>query len=183
MNRLLELTSGAKEISETRDFAKIVAGNQMITGPWRDHTVKITLDGLNPGTTYYYRFTDGTTTSQVGRFTTAPSLGTHAPLSFGFSGDVDGRFRPYPSINNFGLPGGASGTQNLNYFVFLGDTMYETEEHYMLKLAVPGEAATAGLSLDIPLPDLCRRVAKALHKDVNKLMVCILNRPRHQQAS
>ena len=69
-------------------------------------------------------FTDGATTSMAGRFTTAPSVSQSAPIAFGFSGDVDGRFRPYPSANGFGTT--ARGTQNLNFFTFLGDTMYET---------------------------------------------------------
>ena len=61
------------------------------------------------------------------------------------------------------------------------DSMFDTEEHYMLKLAVGGAAKRPGLSLATPLPDLCRQVAAALHKDVKSLMVCILDRPRHQQ--
>ena len=44
------------EVADSRDFAKIVGGGQMITGPWRDHTVKITVDGLQPGRFYWYRF-------------------------------------------------------------------------------------------------------------------------------
>jgi hypothetical protein len=40
-------------------------------------------------------------------------------VKFGFSGDADSRFRPYPSIANLA-------SQKVNYFVFLGDTMYET---------------------------------------------------------
>ena len=40
-------------------------------------------------------------------------------MKFGFSGDADGRFRPYPSIANLA-------TQKLDFFVFLRDAMYET---------------------------------------------------------
>jgi alkaline phosphatase D len=42
-------------------------------------------------------------------------------VRFGFSGDGDGRFRPYPSITNLA-------SHKLNYFIFLGDTMYETPD-------------------------------------------------------
>ncbi len=61
------------ELSETADFAKIVGGGQMITGPWRDYTVKITVDGLRSGTTHFYRFIgpDGSK-SPVGRTKTLP---------------------------------------------------------------------------------------------------------------
>jgi hypothetical protein len=37
------------EVSETADFARVISGGQMVTGPWRDYTVKITVDGLKPG--------------------------------------------------------------------------------------------------------------------------------------
>lgn len=62
------------------------------------------------------------------------------------------------------------------------DTMFDTEEHYMLKLAVSGKVARkTNLYLTTPLPDLCQQVATALNKPLHRLMVCILNRPRHQE--
>lgn len=61
------------ELAETADFARIAGGGAMITGPWRDWTVKITVDGLKPGTLYHYRFIapDGSL-SPVGRTRTLP---------------------------------------------------------------------------------------------------------------
>ena len=60
--------------------------------------------------------------------------------------------------------------------------MYDTDEHYMLKLAVSGNVARkTNLYLSTPLPELCNQVADALNKPVDKLMVCILNRPRHEE--
>lgn len=62
------------ELAETADFARVVARGEMITGPWRDWTVKITVDGLIPGRYYHYRFVgpDGTV-SPVGRSKTLPA--------------------------------------------------------------------------------------------------------------
>lgn len=61
-------------------------------------------------------------------------------------------------------------------------SMYDTDEHYMLKLAVSGYVARrTNLYLTTPLPILCRQVADVLNKPVDKLMVCILNRPRHEE--
>lgn len=63
--------------------------------------------------------------------------------------------------------------------------MFDTEEHYMLKLAVSGRVVkelvkqNVTLSLSTPIDILCCEVAQALGKPVDKLMVCILNRPRH----
>jgi fructose-1,6-bisphosphatase II len=60
--------------------------------------------------------------------------------------------------------------------------MYDTDEHYMLKLAVSGDVARrTNLYLSTPLPVLCKQVAEVLNKPVDKLMVCILNRPRHEE--
>ncbi len=61
------------EVSDTPAFTKIIGGGQMITGPWRDHTVKITVDGLQPGRFYHYRFIgpDGSI-SPPGRTKTLP---------------------------------------------------------------------------------------------------------------
>jgi alkaline phosphatase D len=61
------------EISDSKDFAKIAGGGQMVTGPWRDHTVKITVDNLAPGKWHWFRFIapDGSM-SPVGRTKTLP---------------------------------------------------------------------------------------------------------------
>lgn len=61
------------ELSETADFARIAGAGEMVTGPWRDHTAKITIAGLRPGTRYHYRFvaSDGGF-SPVGRAKTLP---------------------------------------------------------------------------------------------------------------
>lgn len=62
------------------------------------------------------------------------------------------------------------------------DAMFDTEEHYMLKLAVSGYVAKrTNLYLSTPIDVLCKQVADVLNKPVDKLMVCILNRPRHDQ--
>ena len=59
------------EVAETEDFARVVAGGAQVTGPWRDHTAKITVDGLQSGRSYHYRFVapDGSH-SPVGRTAT-----------------------------------------------------------------------------------------------------------------
>lgn len=61
------------EIALDRDFNQVVSRGTVRTGPYRDWTVKITLDGLNPGTVYWYRFIalDGAR-SETGRTKTLP---------------------------------------------------------------------------------------------------------------
>lgn len=44
------------EVASDRDFSRIVTRGATRTGPYRDWTVKITLDGLEPATSYWFRF-------------------------------------------------------------------------------------------------------------------------------
>jgi fructose-1,6-bisphosphatase II len=74
-----------------------------------------------------------------------------------------------------------SGPEAISVIALAGTgTMFDTEENYMLKLAVGPTAKRTDFSLTTPLPELCKQVAAALHKEVNRMMVCILDRPRHQ---
>jgi alkaline phosphatase D len=108
------------QIATDPGFNNIAATLRGNTGADSDFTLKLDATGLSANTHYYYRFIapDGAT-SQTGQFTTAPTATQKVDVKFGFSGDADGRFRPYPLIATLA-------SQQLNYFVFLGDTMYET---------------------------------------------------------
>lgn len=79
--------------------------------------VKITIDGLIPGTQYTYTVTDSAGERMSGRFQTAAEIGTYAGLRFGVSGDWRGELRPYPAVSN--VP-----DRNLAFFVEHGDTVY-----------------------------------------------------------
>ncbi|HJV42590.1 alkaline phosphatase D family protein [Caulobacter sp.] len=61
------------EVALDPGFSKRVSGGVVRTGPYRDWTAKVTVDGLKPGTVYWYRFVapDGTK-SPVGRTKTLP---------------------------------------------------------------------------------------------------------------
>jgi alkaline phosphatase D len=107
------------EIAATADFAKIVAGGEMLTGPWRDWTVKVTLSGLQPGTRYFYRFVapDGTM-STVGRTRTLPA-GDAARFGiaiFSCSNLGFGYFNAYAH---------AAAREDIDLAVHLGDYIYE----------------------------------------------------------
>lgn len=107
------------QISETADFAKVVATNEMITGPWRDWTVKITLDGLAPGKRYYYRFLDSDNEmSPVGRTKTLP-VGATPKFNlavFSCSNLPVGEFNAY---------GHAAARDDIDLTMHLGDYFYE----------------------------------------------------------
>ncbi len=60
-------------------------------------------------------------------------------------------------------------------------TMFCTDEFYMKKLAYgPKISKKVTLSLDDPLSNTIKLVSLATGKEANKIMVCILNRPRHE---
>jgi phosphodiesterase/alkaline phosphatase D-like protein len=114
-----------------------------ITDPAQDYTIHIDATGLQSGTTYYYEFVapDGTI-SQEGTFKTAPAVTADAAIHFGFTGDADGLMRPYDATSNVtaaGVPSFAQ--QNFNFFVWLGDTIYETAS---------GSASTDNVSPAVP---------------------------------
>ena len=107
------------EMSTSPDFAKIVGGGEMTTGPWRDYTVKITVDGLTPGTQYHYRFIapDGSM-SPVGRTKTLP-VGKAANFNmavFSCSNLGFGLFNAY---------GHAAARKDVDLALHMGDYIYE----------------------------------------------------------
>jgi len=67
------------EIAADDDFDRIVLHGEARTGPERDHTVKVDARGLDPATTYWYRFRAQGTTSPAGRTRTAPAEDADVP--------------------------------------------------------------------------------------------------------
>lgn len=118
-------TNLTAQVATDPGFNNVVWSGAGSTVAANDYTMKVDATGLAGNTGYYYRFVDGTGASATGQFTTNPAATQAAAFKVGFTGDADGRFRPYTSLASFGLPANA-GSQGLNAFVFLGDTMYET---------------------------------------------------------
>lgn len=106
------------EVSDTEDFRRIVAGGDVVTGPWRDWTAKVTVAGLEPGRPYFYRFTADGAVSPIGRTRTLPegrvpewrmAVFSCANLPFGY-------FNAYAH---------AAARDDLQLAVHLGDYFYE----------------------------------------------------------
>jgi alkaline phosphatase D len=62
-------------IASDPEMNAVVAAGRAITGPDRDHTVVVDVDGLEPSTTYWYRFDVGDDRSPIGRTRTLPEAG------------------------------------------------------------------------------------------------------------
>ncbi len=107
------------EVSATPDFARVVAGGAMRTGAWRDHTAKITVDGLRPGTAYHYRFVapDGSF-SPVGRTKTLPQ-GPTARFGIGVFSCSN---MPFGYFNAYAH---AARRDDIDLCIHLGDYYYE----------------------------------------------------------
>ena len=108
------------QLAAEPEFREILFSYKGATDPARAGTIKIDATGLSSHTRYFYRFvSEAGEISPTGRFTTAPRDDEKVAVRFAFSGDAHGAWRPYPLVQRFG-------ELNLDYFVFLGDTMYET---------------------------------------------------------
>ena len=106
------------QVSTDPDFKQITWTGLGGTTAENNFTIKMNPGGLAAGTRYFYRFV-ADTTSPVGRFTTVPAPDKAVAVTFGMTGDADGRFRPYPSIAGIER-------HELDFFIFNGDTIYET---------------------------------------------------------
>ncbi|MBL0916492.1 MAG: alkaline phosphatase D family protein [Sphingopyxis sp.] len=122
------------ELSETSDFARVVAGGSVTAEGERDHTAKLTVSGLRPGRWYYYRFIapDGTK-SPTGRTRTLPAGKTRAFTLALFSCSN----LPFGWFNAYGP---AAGRQDTGLCVHGGDYLYEYKagNYPEMKDIVPG---------------------------------------------
>ena len=111
--------SGGWQVSNTADFAAIVAEGSFKTGPKRDHTVKIDADGLEPGSSYFYRFSVGDTQSPVGSTKTLPIGSGPVDLAVvSCSNYSHGHFHVYKEIAQ----------RDYQAVLHLGDYIYEYAE-------------------------------------------------------
>ena len=109
----------AWEMAHDPRFTRTLARGEEETGAGRDFTVKVDVSGLEPGTTYYYRFALGGSRSPVGRTRTLPESG----VSRVRLGVVSCANLPYGYFNAY-----ASLAQRaeLDAIVHLGDYLYES---------------------------------------------------------
>lgn len=106
------------EMSESEDFATVLKTDTLSTTRDRDYTVKVDVDGLQPGTVYYYRFSALDKTSQLGRTRTTP-VGQRDSLKFAIVSCANwewGYFSAYEKISQ---------RDDVDAVLHLGDYLYE----------------------------------------------------------
>lgn len=108
------------EIAEDAGFRTGLRSGSVVATAGADHTVKADVRGLQPATTYHYRFTAGGTASPVGRTRTAPAAGdTVHNVRFGVvscSNYEAGYFAAYRHL---------AARPDLDAVLHLGDYIYE----------------------------------------------------------
>ena len=108
------------QVATDPSFGVVVRGGAVTTGPERDHTVKVDVSGLEPATTYWYRFGLAGVWSPTGRTMTAPDPDDAITrLRMGVVSCANweaGYFAAYRHLADRG---------DLNLVVHLGDYLYE----------------------------------------------------------
>jgi alkaline phosphatase D len=91
-----------------------------------DLTVEAVVTGLEPATEYRFSFLQGTRTTPLATFRTAPAPGADVPVRFAWSGDSDGtvkRTTGKPAFGPFAVLDAVVADEPA-FFVYLGDTIY-----------------------------------------------------------
>src|ERR1041384_4294765 len=77
-------TAMRAQVSKTPDFKSVVVDQVITVGDDSDHTLRLVVEGLDPDTIYFYRFTAGGDVSRMGRTRTAPLPDAEGPARFAF---------------------------------------------------------------------------------------------------
>ena len=112
------------EVSSDVSFETVAFTQAVSATAENDFTARVTASSLEADQTYFYRWHLGSDTSTIGTFQTAPLSSVSADVRFAFSGDSDGsKVGGGPFFNHFETLGSAR-LDGLDFFVYLGDTIY-----------------------------------------------------------
>ena len=135
------------EVSEDAEFTSLIHQGHMITSPERDYTVKVDIQNLLPGRTYFYRFIANKVISPVGQMKTLPSGSVDKVKLAVFS------CANYPA-GFFNVYGEAAKRNDIDAVLHLGDYLYEyamggyaTENAIQIGRAIPQDNDTELVSL------------------------------------
>jgi alkaline phosphatase D len=115
------------EVATDQAFKHLVVHKQLSANIKADHTLRVLVDGLQPDTIYYYRFTAGADPSHVGRTWTAPKPDADISVRFAWASCQDysaGFYGAYRRMINDDQAAGDA--ERLRFVLFVGDFIYET---------------------------------------------------------
>ncbi len=108
------------EVSESPDFAQLVAEGETIARPELGHSVHVTLTTLRPDRVYHYRFIAGGERSVAGRARTLPAPGTEvASVRLGVAGCQDYQSGLYTAYRHLAA-------EDCHAIFHYGDYIYES---------------------------------------------------------
>lgn len=108
------------EVARDQNFVGVEKKGEALAQPDLAHSVHPRVDGLRPGTEYFYRFRVGDQISRVGRFRTLPAAGTSvSKFSFGFVSCQAWYHGHYTAHKHLAQE------PDLDLVLFLGDYIYE----------------------------------------------------------
>ena len=108
------------EIAKDASFAALLGGGTVSTDAERDFTVKVDAAGLQPGTTYYYRFRGLNEESVIGRTKTAPLVASRLRFAVvSCSSLPHGYFHVYQAIAE---------RPDIDAVLHVGDYIYEYKD-------------------------------------------------------
>lgn len=114
------------EMALDPEFDQILrVGPELVAHERNDHCVRARVEGLEPETTYYYRFSFATGSvraeSRIGRTRTAPAPGANRTVRFAVMSCQDYSGRYYHALRR-------AAELDLDFVVHLGDYVYETAD-------------------------------------------------------
>lgn len=113
--------SGARLIVALDEgLSRVVASPVVPTGDAMDHCLKTRVDGLEPGTVYYYAWQSGDDVSPIGRTRTAPGADSRDTVRLATSSCQNFDVGFYTGLSH------AAAQPDLDLVLFLGDYTYET---------------------------------------------------------
>lgn len=131
--RLTGATEAAWELARDEAMTDVVQRGTAVTGPARDGTVVVDVGGLEPGSTWWYRFRAAGEDSPVGRTRTLPTTG---PVELGLVSCARYSVAPLTVYR-------ALAEREVDLVVHLGDYVYEDDGHKGRREHRPPRAAVS----------------------------------------
>ena len=120
------------EVSTDPDFSNVIYVKDVHTNTQDDYTGKVLVTGLQPDATYFYRWRQASTFSEIGSFTTAPHPSTvstfRGNVSFIWTGNSDAsKLNGTLLVGDGNLLNAEKNTKGKapDFFVSLGDVIYD----------------------------------------------------------
>lgn len=115
------------QVSRSGNFRSVVAEQTVTATAASDHTVRVLVDGLEPGTRYFYRFVAGSDTPELtGRTFTAPADDDPRPVRFAVASCQHiqlGTMSPYRRMIADDIA--RAENDRIQFLLHLGDFIYE----------------------------------------------------------